>query len=208
MARQPILEFWYEFASTYSYLAAMRVEAAAAEADVAIRWRPFLVGPLFAAQGWTTSPFNLYAAKGKNMWRDVEREAASLGLPPVTRPAQFPQNSLSAVRVAILGQDQPWLVPFSKAVFTASFAEGRSIAEPAAVAEILDSLGLDGTQTVRAAAAEANKTKLRVSVEEARSRGIYGAPTFLADDGELFWGNDRLEQALAWATGDRPKGLR
>src|SRR5204863_79112 len=58
MARQPILEFWYEFASTYSYLAAMRVEAAAAEADVAIRWRPFLVGPLFAAQGWTTSPFN------------------------------------------------------------------------------------------------------------------------------------------------------
>ncbi|PJI53819.1 hypothetical protein CTI14_23050, partial [Methylobacterium radiotolerans] len=70
---QPILEFWYEFASTYSYLAAMRVEAAAAEADVAIRWRPFLVGPLFAAQGWTTSPFNLYAAKGKNMWRDVER---------------------------------------------------------------------------------------------------------------------------------------
>jgi 2-hydroxychromene-2-carboxylate isomerase len=142
MARQPILEFWYEFASTYSYLAAMRIEAAAAEAGVAIRWRPFLVGPLFASQGWTTSPFNLYAAKGKNMWRDVEREAARLGLPPVTRPAQFPQNSLSAVRVAILGQDQDWLVPFSKAVFTASFAEGRSIAEPAAVAEILDSLGL------------------------------------------------------------------
>ncbi|QGY05290.1 2-hydroxychromene-2-carboxylate isomerase [Methylobacterium mesophilicum SR1.6/6] len=208
MARQPILEFWYEFASTYSYLAAMRVEAAAAEAGVAIRWRPFLVGPLFASQGWTTSPFNLYPAKGKNMWRDVEREAARLDLPPLTRPAQFPQNSLSAVRVAVYGQDQDWLVPFTKAVFRASFAEGRSIAEPTAVAEILDSLGLDGTQTVRAAAAESNKTKLRVCVEEARSRGIYGAPTFLADDGELFWGNDRLELALAWATGDRPKGLK
>jgi 2-hydroxychromene-2-carboxylate isomerase len=208
MARQPTLEFWYEFASSYSYLAAMRIEAAAEAAGVAVRWRPFLVGPLFASQGWTTSPFNLYPAKGKNMWRDVEREAARLGLPPLTRPAQFPQNSLSAVRAAIYGHDQDWLVPFSKAVFTASFAEGRSIAEPAAVVEILDSLGLDGTQTVRAATGEANKTRLRVAVEEARSRGIYGAPTFLADDGELFWGNDRLEQALAWAVGDRPAGIR
>ena len=202
------VEFFFDCSSPWTYLAFHRIEEVAREAGAELAWRPFLVGPLFAAQGWTTSPFNLYAAKGKNMWRDVEREAARLGLPPVTRPAQFPQNSLSAVRVAILGQDQAWLVPFSKAVFTASFAEGRSIAEPAAVAEILDSLGLDGTQTVRAAAAETNKTKLRVSVEEARSRGIYGAPTFLADDGELFWGNDRLEQALAWATGDRPKGLR
>lgn len=208
MPRQPTLEFWYEFASSYSYLAAARVEAAAAAAGVAVRWRPFLLGPIFASQGWTTSPFNLYPAKGRNMWRDLEREAARLGLPSVTRPDPFPVNSLSAVRVAVLGQDQDWLVPFSKAVFSASFAEGRSIAEPAAVAAILDTLGLDGTQTVRAAAAEGNKTRLRVNVEEARSRGIYGAPTFLTEDGELFWGNDRLDQALEWAVGDRPGAMR
>jgi 2-hydroxychromene-2-carboxylate isomerase len=208
MARQPTLEFWYEFASTYSHLAAHRIEAAAEEAGVAVRWRPFLLGPLFAAQGWTTSPFNLYPAKGRNMWRDLEREAATYGLPSITRPDPFPQNSLSAVRVAVLGQDQDWLVPFSKAVFAKSFSEGKSIAEPAAVASILDSLGLDGTQVVRSAASEANKTKLRVNVEEARSRGIYGAPTFLTEDGELFWGNDRLEKALSWACGERPPGLR
>ncbi|MGV7030936.1 2-hydroxychromene-2-carboxylate isomerase [Methylobacterium symbioticum] len=208
MARQPAIEFWYEFASTYSYLAAMRIEAAAAEAGVAVRWRPFLLGPIFAAQGWTSSPFNLYPAKGRNMWRDVEREAARLGLPALTRPDPFPQNSLSATRAAILGQGEDWLVPFSKAVYTASFAQGRSIAEPAAVIGILDSLGLDGTQTLRAASAEANKTRLRVAGEEARSRGIYGAPSFLTEDGELFWGNDRLEQALAWAVGERSGGLR
>ena len=173
-----------------------------------MRWRPFLRGPIFAAQGWTTSPFNLYPAKGRAMWRDMERMAASQGLPALTRPDPFPVNSLSAVRAAVLGQDQDWLVPFSKAVFSASFAEGRSIAEPASVAAILDALGLDGTQTVRAAAAEGNKTRLRVNVEEARSRGIFGAPTFLTEDGELFWGNDRLEQALAWAGGDRPGGMR
>ncbi|WP_336485404.1 2-hydroxychromene-2-carboxylate isomerase [Methylobacterium nigriterrae] len=208
MARRPTLEFWYEFASTYSYLAAMRVEGLAQAAGVEVRWRPFLLGPIFAAQGWTSSPFNLYPAKGRNMWRDLEREAARLGLPPVTRPNPFPQNSLSATRVATYGADQDWLVPFSKAVYETAFAKGRSIAEPASVAAILDRLGLDGTQIVKAAASEANKTRLRVSGEEARSRGIYGAPTFLTDDGELFWGNDRLEQALAWAAGERPGGLR
>ena len=208
MTRQPTIEFWYEFASTYSYLAAMRIETAAAGAGVAVRWRPFLLGPIFASQGWTSSPFNLYPNKGRNMWRDVEREAARLGLPPLTRPDPFPQNSLSATRAAVLGQDQDWLIPFTKAVYARNFAEGRSIEEPSAVSAILDGLGLDGTQTLKAATAEANKTKLRVAGEEARSRGIYGAPTFLTEDGELFWGNDRLEQALSWALGDRPGYLR
>ena len=202
------VEFWFEFASTYSYPAAMRVERLAGEAGVALLWRPFLLAPIFGAQGWTDSPFNIYPAKGRNMWRDLERQAATYGLPPITKPDPFPQNSLIAVRVAIYGQDQDWLKPFSKAVFSASFSQGRSISEPSAVVAILDSLGLDGTQVLKAAASDANKTKLRVSVEEARSRGIYGAPTFLTDDGELFWGNDRLEQALAWASGDRPPGLR
>ena len=208
MARRPTLEFWYEFASTYSYLAAMRIEALAEDAGVEIRWRPFLLGPIFAAQGWTNSPFNLDPAKGRNMWRDLDREAARLGLPPVTRPNPFPQNSLSATRAATYGIDHDWLVPFSKAVFEASFSRGESIAEPAAVARILDGLGLDGTAILRAASAETNKGRLKVAGEEARSRGIYGAPSFLAEDGELFWGNDRLEQALTWAAGDRPAGLR
>ncbi|WP_342148816.1 2-hydroxychromene-2-carboxylate isomerase [Methylorubrum sp. SB2] len=208
MARRPTLEFWYEFASTYSYLAAMRIEACAEAADVEIRWRPFLLGPIFAAHGWTNSPFVLYPAKGRNMWRDLDREAARHGLPPVTRPNPFPQNSLAATRAATYGADHDWLVPFSKAVFEASFSRGESIAEPASVARILDGLGLDGTAILKAASAESNKGRLKVAGEEARSRGIYGAPSFLAEDGELFWGNDRLEQALAWAAGDRPAGLR
>ncbi len=70
------LEFWFEFASTYSYPAAMRVEALCTTARVALRWRPFLLGPLFAAQGWRDSPFNLYPAKGAYMWRDLARVCA------------------------------------------------------------------------------------------------------------------------------------
>ena len=208
MARRPTLEFWYEFASTYSYLAAMRIEAAAEAAGVDIRWRPFLLGPIFASQGWNNSPFNIYPVKGRNMWRDLDREAARQGLPPVSRPNPFPQNSLAATRAATYAAGEDWLVPFTKAVFETAYAKGGSIAEPQAVAAILDRLGLDGAAILKQASSETSKGRLKVVGEEARSRGIYGAPSFLTEDGELFWGNDRLEQALSWAVGDRPGGMR
>jgi 2-hydroxychromene-2-carboxylate isomerase len=204
MARRPVLEFWYEFASTYSYLAAMRIEPLAEAAGVDIRWRPFLLGPIFAAQGWNTSPFNLFPAKGRYMWRDMEREAALLGL-PLKKPDEFPQNTLVAARVAVLGDDHPWGRTFTKAVYRAEFGEGRSIGEPAAILGILTHLGLDGEPILKAAQADANKTRLKALTEEARSRGVFGAPTFFTEDGEMFWGNDRLEQALAWAAGERPR---
>ena len=107
MTRRPVLEFWYEFASTYSYLTAMRIEPLAEAAGVDIRWRPFLLGPIFAAQGWTSSPFNLFPAKGRYMWRDMERQAAALGV-PFRKPDPFPQNALLAARVALYGADHPW----------------------------------------------------------------------------------------------------
>ena len=202
MVRRPILAFWYDFASTYSYLSAMRIQDLATAAGIEVRWRPFLLGPIFAAQGWTTSPFNLYPAKGRYMWRDLEREAARLGL-PCRRPDPFPQNSLVAARVALLGVDRGWTPGFTRAVYAREFGEGRSIAEPTAVAEILASLGLDAAATLKEAQSDANKTRLKALVEEARSRGIFGAPTFFTEDGEMFWGNDRLDQAIAWATGAR-----
>ena len=67
----PKLEFWYEFASTYSYPAAMGIEALAETAGVEVVWRPFLLGPIFGEQGWNDSPFNIYPAKGRYMWRDM-----------------------------------------------------------------------------------------------------------------------------------------
>jgi 2-hydroxychromene-2-carboxylate isomerase len=181
----------------------MRIEEMAAAAEVEVRWRPFLLGPIFAAQGWNSSPFNLFPAKGRYMWRDMEREGARFGL-PVKRPDPFPQNSLVAARVALLGAEHPWGPTFTKAVFAQEFGEGRSIAEPAAVAGVLKGIGLDGEAILKTASAEPNKTRLKAVTEEARSRGLFGAPTFLTDDGEMFWGNDRLEQAIAWASGERP----
>jgi 2-hydroxychromene-2-carboxylate isomerase len=69
----PALDFWFEFSSTYSYPAALRIGALAAEAGVEVRLRPLLLGPIFQAHGWNTSPFILYPAKGRHMWRDLER---------------------------------------------------------------------------------------------------------------------------------------
>ena len=71
------ISFWYDFASTYSYLAAMRIDSLAAAAGVEVAWRPFLLGPIFKAQGWDSSPFNIYPAKGRHMVRDLERTAAA-----------------------------------------------------------------------------------------------------------------------------------
>ncbi len=207
MARPPVLEFWYEFASTYSWLAAARIGDMAHEAGIGIRWRPFLLGPIFSAQGWNTSPFNLYPAKGRYMWRDLEREAARLGL-NCKKPAPFPQNSLNAARVALLGADESWGPEFTRAVFAREFEQGASIEEPGAIRDILKGLGLDAGEIMKAATGDANKTRLRALTEEARSRHIFGAPTFFTEDGEMFWGNDRLEAALAWASGERPGSLR
>jgi 2-hydroxychromene-2-carboxylate isomerase len=98
---QPTLDFWFEFASTYSYPAAMRIGAEAKARGVAVRWRPFLLGPLFKANGWTTSPFNIYPAKGRYMWRDLQRICAALDL-PFAEPPDFPQNTLLPARVALV----------------------------------------------------------------------------------------------------------
>src|SRR5262245_24506012 len=75
------LEFWFEFASTYSYLAAERIEPLASKAGVRLAWRPFLLGPIFRAQGWNDSPFNVYPLKGRYMWRDMERLCDAYELP-------------------------------------------------------------------------------------------------------------------------------
>ena len=194
---KPILSFWYEFASTYSWLAAERIEALAAAADVEVNWRPFLLGPIFVAQGWQSSPFNVYAAKGANMWRDIERHCLLMDLPPPTRPEPFPQNGLLASRVAIALPDAT-RPAFSRAVYRAEFTKGLPIADRAVIAQVLRGCGVDAETTLAVAESAENKAALRAATDEAAAHGIYGAPSFVTPSGELFWGNDRLEQALAW----------
>ncbi|MGH1417740.1 MAG: 2-hydroxychromene-2-carboxylate isomerase [Hyphomicrobiaceae bacterium] len=192
------LTFWYEFASTYSYPAAMRIEEYANNAGVKITWRPFLLGPIFRHQGWSTSPFNLYPIKGAYMWRDLERICAQQKL-PFRRPTPFPQNGLLAARLATFGLSQGWGINFSKAVYQAEFGDGKSIDGEAFLAELVTRAGGEAAAAMQDALSEENKNRLRQSTEAAIALGVFGSPFFTTDDGELFWGNDRMEQALDWA---------
>ena len=193
----PTIDFFYEFASTYSYLAAMRIAPLAEAEGVTVRWRPFLLGPIFKAQGWDTSPFNLFPAKGRYMMRDCAREAAALGL-TFRLPEPFPQNTLLAARVAVAALEEGWGEEFSRRVYRAQFAEGRQVGDAQVIGEIVNTLRRDGAAVLVRAGSDTVKQALRANTEEAQRLGIFGAPSFIAGS-ELFWGNDRLEQALACA---------
>jgi 2-hydroxychromene-2-carboxylate isomerase len=195
---KPVLDFWFEFASTYSYPAAMRIGPLAQKAGVTVRFRPFLLGPIFQAQGWDTSPFNVYAAKGRHMWRDLERLCADLRL-PFRRPEPFPQQSVLAARVALVGLAKKWGKDFCLAAYRAEFAEGRRIDDATVIGDILTGLKVSAGPVIESAKSNETRMRLRDQTEEAQRLGIFGAPTFITKDGELFWGNDRLERALRWA---------
>lgn len=192
------LDFWFEFASPYSYPAAMRIAPLAKACGVSVRWQPFLLGPIFESQQWDDSPFNLYPAKGRYMWRDLERICGALGL-PFAQPSPFPQNGVLAARVALVALQQGWGEDYCRAIYRAEFEAGRNIAEPVTVTGVLAALGRNAGQIMQQAQSDATKAKLRRQTEEAQRLGIFGAPSFVTADGELFWGNDRLEAALGWA---------
>lgn len=195
------VEFWFEFASTYSYPAAMRVEGLAQRAGVTLTWRPFLLGPIFKQQGWPDSPFNTLPVKGRYMWRDLERICGGLRI-PFRRPSVFPRNGLLAARVACRFADAAWLPSFARGVYTANFAEDREIAEPAVIAELLASAGQDAAAILEQAQAPEAKDALRRQTEQAARHGIFGAPNLRVGE-ELFWGNDRLEAGFAWLAAAR-----
>jgi 2-hydroxychromene-2-carboxylate isomerase len=197
-AEAKILEFWYEFASTYSYLSAMRIEKLAKQRHVKIIYKPFLLGPIFREQGWNDSPFNIYPAKGKYMWKDLERKCQKYGI-PLRRPSQFPRNGLLAARIALLGNRQDWGPEFSRQVYHAEFAKDLNIGDSSVLRGILKEIGRDPEEVLEAAQSEEIKTSLKVQTERAKTLGIFGAPSFIVKD-ELFWGDDRLEDALERAT--------
>ncbi|MCR9107623.1 2-hydroxychromene-2-carboxylate isomerase [Marivita sp. XM-24bin2] len=190
------VEFWFEFASTYSYLSAMRLPAIAKRRGIEIAWCPFLLGPIFASQGLSSSPFNIYPIKGQYMWRDVERRANGHGL-GFRQPEPFPQNGLLAARVATAAPPGAAQVRFCQAVFEAEFALGCDISDRQTIETCARDAGLAPDVMDRATSDDV-KQRLRQTTEYAQKRGIFGAPSFTVGD-ELFWGDDRLEEALDWA---------
>ena len=190
------IEFWFDFGSNYSYLSAMRIEAEAARRGVRVRWRPFLLGPIFRTLGYDTSPFVSQKEKGAYVWKDMERECRKYGL-ALTRPTTFPRAALLATRVALFGAEQNWIAAYCRQIMQMNFVYDRDIGSIDVVSEALNELGLPAQQIIADAQSDANKLRLREQTEAAAARGIFGAPTFFVG-AEMFWGNDRLDDALAF----------
>jgi 2-hydroxychromene-2-carboxylate isomerase len=191
------IAFWYEFASLYSYPAAMRIERLAEAAGLEVEWHPFLLGPVFQRQGFADTPVNLFPDKGRYVWRDIERVCAAEGL-PWRRPSAFPRSGLLAARIALLAREEGWVAPFTRAVYRANFVEDRDIASAQVIGSILDALERPALALLERAGSPEVKARLRAETDRAMAHGIFGAPSMVVGE-ELFWGNDRLEQALDWA---------
>ncbi|MFN2548679.1 MAG: 2-hydroxychromene-2-carboxylate isomerase [Myxococcales bacterium] len=189
------MQFWFDFASTYSYVAALRIEEACASAGVTVEYKPFLLGPIFTEQlGIKDSPFNAFPVRGRYMWRDLERLCEKYDL-PWRRPSVFPRNSVLAARVACCAGAA--IAPLARAIFKANFAEDQDISDVNVIRALVEGIGGDGAQALELAASADVKAQLRANTNEAQRLGIFGAPDFVAA-GELFFGQDRLDDAILW----------
>jgi 2-hydroxychromene-2-carboxylate isomerase len=192
----PQLDFWVSIGSTYTYLAVMRAEEAAATAGVALRWRIFSVRQIMIEQN--NIAFRGKPVKAAYMWRDIARRAAMRGLAPKL-PAPYPLEEFDlANQVAVLGLERGWGRDYIRAAYRLWFEKGMRAGEGANLAAALGGLGLDPETVTAEARGDAVRAAYLAATGEAKRIGVFGAPSFVAGD-EVFWGDDRLEDALSWA---------
>lgn len=192
----PTMEVWIEYASTYSYLTVSRIGRLAAQAGIKLDWQPFFLAPVRDQQG-LGFPFPDASAKTAYMWRDLERRAHSLGI-AYQRPSAYPVNSLPTARVAFSGRQDGWCQRFTEEVFRLHWTEGCLIGSDDNLHRAIAALGLDAAGVLQRANAPQNKDAFKAQTARAIERGIFGAPSFVVGR-ELFWGDDRLDDAIAWA---------
>ncbi|MGH1350912.1 MAG: 2-hydroxychromene-2-carboxylate isomerase [Methyloligellaceae bacterium] len=193
------IEVWIEFGSPYTHIAVQTIEDKARNAGLSIVWRPFLIGAIFQLQGYTDTPVNLFKPKGNYMWRDMVRQCEALNV-PYKKPDIFPINGITAARIATAADGQPWQGDFIRETFMSYFYQGQDITSPAILSEALNKGGCSDIEAaLNTATLPEIKDKLKARTQEAINRGIFGSPSFFVGD-ELFWGSDRIEQAVAFAS--------
>ena len=194
----PALDFWFSIGSTYSYLTVMRLPEVARAAGLTVRWRPFNVRHVMMEQN--NIPFANKPVKSAYMWRDIERRAARYGLAP-TIPAPYPLPGLVlANQVALLGMEEGWGEAYVRATYRRWFDESLPAGEDPNLADSLREVGQDPGRVLAEARSERIGTALAGETETAMALGIFGSPSFVVE-GEVFWGDDRLEDAIDWAGG-------
>jgi 2-hydroxychromene-2-carboxylate isomerase len=195
------LEFWFGYGSTYSYLTVMRIERAIHGTGIELVWKPFNLTALMQARRLPRGPFVDRPEKLAYMWRDLERRAQRQAL-SYRQPAVYPVDSQRTVRVGVLAAGEGWCGQFTKKVFHLNFVDGRPIGTPGQLEAALGELDKDPEAIIRRAHSAEIEAVLERDTRLAIERGMFGSPNFLVD-GELFWGDDRLEDAIDWCLSGR-----
>jgi len=192
---QPI-DFYFDFASPYGYLASRKIDGIATRYDREVTWRPFLLGIVFKIVG--TGPMFDYPLKSDYFLRDLPRSARRLGI-PATLPPGAPHNTIPAARAFywLKDQDPAMAKAFAQRVYNRFFEDGADVSSPEATAEIAAEIGADGDQVLAALQDQKVKDRLRDEVDAAIENSVFGSPYFIVD-GEPFWGSDRLDQVEDW----------
>ena len=201
MSEKPVIEFFFDVGSPYSYLAATQIDALGERVGAEVRWRPFLLGGVFKETG-NTLPASVNA-KQRYMVGDLLRWAKHYEQ-PFNFPSRFPLNTIKAQRALVaVARSEPGKVgPFALALFRAYWVDDADVSQPEVVAEVASSCGLDGAAIAAATDDPEVKDLLRSWTGEAVERGAFGAPSIFVGD-ELYWGNDRLELLERNLTDDR-----
>jgi 2-hydroxychromene-2-carboxylate isomerase len=191
------IDFWYYTSSTYTYLSAMRIEDVAEQAGLEIRWRPFHLNTLLQENG--VKPFPPGRAKTNYMWRDLERRAQMHGIEfPRIQPSYPCDPDLLNFRVALVAFEEGWAKEHAIATYDWWFRRNRPPGLDNNRIPFLESLGKDPDRIIAKAHSPEIDAQIVSGADEARALGLFGSPQFVVN-GEVFWGDDRLEDAVAWA---------
>lgn len=192
----PELDFWYSIGSTYSFLTIMRLDDWCTQNDATVQWRPFNVRSVMSEQN--NVPFSGKPVKSAYMWRDIERRAAKYHI-HAKLPAPYPISDLAlANQVAVLGMEDGWGKSFTQNIYRIWFEDGVEAGSETAVSEALLRCQQDPRLTLARARNPETVAALEAETDEAIRLGVFGAPSLVVR-GEVFWGDDRLDDALSWA---------
>lgn len=191
----PTIDFWVSIGSTYSYLSVMRIDDVAKANGIKFRWRPFSVRSIMVEQN--NIPFRDKPVKMNYMWRDIARRAQKYNL-PARLPAPYPLAEFDlANKVAIVGEDKDWGIAYIQAAFRRWFQDGEEAGSEPNLSDSLREAGQRPEAIIQEARSEPIERRYQQATQDAKSLGIFGSPTFVVD-GEIFWGDDRLDDAISW----------
>lgn len=200
---EPSIDFWFTMGSTYTCLTALRLAEVAHRTGLSFRWRPFDFRILLRERNY--SPFPPGSPRTAYMWHDIERRAGMYGL-KVRIPAPYPvADSWHANGVALLGMQEGWGPRFVPAAYRRWFQFGEENGGEANLRAALAEAGQDYDRVVTLARGEQIRGDLEQQTDEARRLHMVGSPTFIVA-GEMFWGDDRLQDAIDWARHGRVVG--